>query len=235
MKTNLFVRTTRAARHGGCSLRNPAGAWAACWLLLLAGCADNAAIQGLRPVSPPPRLGPILSGSSDPIVASNPPMLEWEAYVPPQQSATSDATPSRVTYDLWIWQNRLCSPSRLIYAKTGLSAPRHQVERQLKPATGYFWSVRARVQTGGETRYTVWTRVLLPTHPITRPNQPGDLAAFDYFRFVTPGGVNDESKSELGNWREIFAASTPSAESDAGNERADASNWGSLFAEFPGM
>lgn len=191
------------------------------------GNCSRGASKGAHP-------GAILSGSSDPIVASNSPLLEWEAYVPPQQTTANGATPSRVTYDLWIWQNRLCSPSRLVYAKTGLSAPRHQVERQLMPATGYFWAVRARIQTGGETRLTEWNRVLLPTHPITRPNQPGSLAAFDYFRFVTPGGVNDESKSELANWKEIFAASTPSSESEAGNPRAEISGWGSLAAEFPG-
>lgn len=234
MKTNLFVRKTRAVRHSGCGLRNSTGACAACWLLLLAGCTNDAVIQGLRPVSPPPRLGPILSGSSDPIVASNPPVLKWEAYVPPRRASTSDTTPSRITYDLWIWQNRLCSPSRLVYVKTALPAPRHQVERRLKPATGYFWAVRARIETGGEIRLTEWTRVLLPTHPNTRPGQPGDLAAFDYFRFVTPGGAIDASKSDLANWEEISATSTPSAESEAGNPRAEFSGWESLFGETPG-
>lgn len=52
MKTNPLVTKTRAARRGG----SATGVWTACWLLLLPGCAHNAASNGQRPV--PPRQAP---------------------------------------------------------------------------------------------------------------------------------------------------------------------------------
>ncbi|MEI6675230.1 MAG: hypothetical protein WCO57_08645 [Verrucomicrobiota bacterium] len=230
MKTNLLVRQTRAARHSGGSLGKSSGAWAACGLFLLSGCSHDPAIDGLRPLSPPQRMHARLSENDAqlefPKVASNLPVLEWEAYVPPERATA----PNSVTYDLRVWEMRYGKSARLIYERTALPAPYHQVECRLKPATPHFWSVRARVASGGQTLLTDWSRSRRPCQSFASANRQDAKPAPNYFRFVTSGGINDEAISDFASWRNFFAAGLPASGSGSGSTRDELASWGALFA-----
>jgi len=238
MKTDPTARSTRAACHGASRLRHSTKAWAAGSLLLLAACANNAAVYGLRPISPPQRINTMLSDrdspSTYPVVASTQPVLEWAPYVPPP-SSSSTAAPSRISYDLWIWDNHFCHPGRLLYERKALPVPRHQVERPLKPGSIYCWSVRARIETNGETRLSDWSCVRDPSKPYTGPDRPGYPPTAAYFHLVTPGGIYQPAPSQLASWKDIFAAGTPTAESDAGSAIAETAEWTDFLADTNNM
>ena len=187
-------------------MRNPAWARAALCLLLLPGCAYNASIHGLRPVSPPQRMGAMMSDSNPgleyPVVASSRPVLEWEAFVPPQGPTANNTAPRHITYDLRIWETSQGSPAYLVYERIALPSPIHQVEHRLRYGTRYFWSVRARFEINGETRLTDWSRSLHPYRPFASADRPGEIPASNYFRFATPGS---HTTSGLSRWDEFFA------------------------------
>jgi hypothetical protein len=90
----------------------------------------------------------------------------------------------RVTYDLKIWSVDGCARGPLIYERVGLPVAEHKLEEPLKPASRYFWSVRARFGFEGRQMATRWAQTGL---------QFGEKSCYPdfftdglYHRFVTP-------------------------------------------------
>jgi hypothetical protein len=190
MLINLIARSPDALSTIR-SLKTAGAASAAFWLMLLTGCSYNASIHGLRPISPPVRMGAVFSGSNAQleyaVVTYLCPVFKWEPFVPPPGATSNTALPTNITYDLRIWEVRGDSPGDLVFETKALPAPQHKLERPLKPATRYFWSVRARFEIGGETRLTDWSRSLHPYRLLERADRPGEIPPANYFRFVTSG------------------------------------------------
>jgi len=156
--------------------------------LLLPGCGFNASIYGLRPVSPPARLGGMFNGQLVyPEVDFMRPTFEWQPFVSPKALFPGCSGLTNIAYDLRIWNVRNDSPAELAYEARSLPASRHQLPHPLEPDTCYFWSVRARFQINGEDRLTDWSRSLQPHNPSQRADLPSPIPAPNYFRFVTSG------------------------------------------------
>ena len=88
------------------------------------------------------------------------PTLEWKPFSSsseePDQHGPPIYTPT-VSYDLKMWRaesNDL--PGDLVYQRRGLLTTQHMLEAPLKPATRYFWTVRARYEVDGVSRVTPW-------------------------------------------------------------------------------
>lgn len=233
MKTDSIVRQPRVARHSGGGLGNPAGAWTACWLLLLPGCAPDPAIYGLHPAAPPQRMGAKVSGSDVelefPKVAGNPPVLKWKAYVPEPESGAGVTSPGLVTYDLRIWEMRHGQPASLVYEKSALPKPKHVVEYPLKPGTPHFWSVRARIESDGATQLTEWSRSLRSYQTDFSVMRPAEVPATNYFRFVTPGCQHNRITSELRSWKDFFATKELTGGADLNSVRTELFSWKEFF------
>ena len=165
--------------------------WAAAVGLLLAGCSYKASVYGLRPVSPPLRIGGMFSGSNGelayPALSFERPRFQWEAFTPPAPIPGSPGSPTNITYDLRIWKVRNGSPGELVYECKGLPSPAHELPKPIEPQTRYFWSVRARFELDGESRLADWSRALQPHSPWTRSDLPSPIPAANYFRFITCG------------------------------------------------
>ena|SRR6476661_81827 len=103
----------------------------------LLGCRNNyGPITPLLPVS--------TYFSPNPVVDSLHPVLRWQPY-----------WSESVTYDVVIYkQYDAHLPGEQVYYREGISKTEHEVEDSLKPATKYFWSVRARQQD----RVTSWAK-----------------------------------------------------------------------------
>ena len=106
-------------------------------VLAIAGCAA----QGFSPASG----GRALSWNSFPT----------EDYEPLRGRITD------VTYELRIWKGYAPlrdhrAPETLVYSRSGLSHPLHDVEDALSTHSAYVWSVRARFKLDGRPRATPW-------------------------------------------------------------------------------
>lgn len=99
------------------------------------------------------------------------PTLRWTAF--PRELDREKLDPAilrkigNVTYDLRIWdvstdvRNQLGSEhrrNRIVYERTGLTAPEHALEVPLAPNSQYFWSMRARFVIDGRLMTTRWAR-----------------------------------------------------------------------------
>jgi hypothetical protein len=88
------------------------------------------------------------------------PTLRWERF---PTSAAEKKAPDlvarmrRVRYDLIIARESNSASGDIVYAREGLPAPIHTVERPLQPGARYFWSVRARFELDGRERVTDWS------------------------------------------------------------------------------
>jgi hypothetical protein len=71
-----------------------------------------------------------------------------------------------------------------IYVRTGLSTPSHRIERPLKPATYYMWTIRARFLLKGQPRVTDWGQEITRGPREQRSYTEDEF--FGYYRFVTP-------------------------------------------------
>ena len=60
-------------------------------------------------------------------------------------------------YDLRIFEEYDWGPGDLVYERAGLRGNEHRIESALKPATMYFWTVRARYAVDGQPRATRWS------------------------------------------------------------------------------
>ncbi len=147
----------------------------ACGLLLM-GCSFNASVYGLRPISPPVRLGAMFSSYNGqlvyPVVDFGRPSLHWETFTPPVAIPGNSTSPTNITYQLRVWKVRNGSPGELVYEREGLPMPTHTLQKPLEPDTRYFWSVRARFELNGESRLTDWSRALQPYSPLIRADLP---------------------------------------------------------------
>jgi hypothetical protein len=148
-----------------------------------------------------------------PLVASDRPILAWEAF--PREADTrrdADAVLSgidNVRYDLRLWEASADGPPRLIYARRDLPGTAHVPEQALTGGRRYFWSVRARFDRAGKTHGTQWGRFRYPAYPLEGKvgaeaspatvlgaflpdGPPRDICTLDfiptanYYRFRTP-------------------------------------------------
>jgi len=93
------------------------------------------------------------------------PTLAWEAF-PPARWVDDDrrlGNARNVRYDLRVWEasdRRLVGD--LVYERSDLLEPNHRLASELKPATQYFWSVRASYTVDGLPRATRWSAVQEP-------------------------------------------------------------------------
>ncbi len=90
------------------------------------------------------------------------PTLSWQPFPTGPVGDEDAGSASDVTYDLGIWEGQPVNPwveeHEPIYFRTGLRETSHTVEHELKPSTGYAWSVRARFDLHGHPRLTRWAR-----------------------------------------------------------------------------
>jgi hypothetical protein len=118
------------------------------------------------------------------VIDSLRPKLRWGAF--PRELDHRRLDPStlqkvgNVTYDLKIWEAESCERSRLVYERTGLLTPVHQIEESLEPASRYFWSVRAKYTLDGWMMATRWA------HFDPHTCYPNDITDWQYHRFITP-------------------------------------------------
>jgi len=125
-----------------------------------------------------------LLGLSFGMVDSLRPRLRWSGFPRDLDRAQLDPVLLRtmrdVTYDVKIWEVEQCERGKLVYERSGLSVPEHQVEEPLKPGQRYYWSFRARFSVSDLPMATRWA--------IFAPNgcYPNDVLDPMYHRFVTP-------------------------------------------------
>lgn len=145
---------------------------AVCWLVPLDPKLEHAANEctGL--------------GSNFGLVDSLRPRLRWSGFPRDLDRAQLDPVLLRtvrdVTYDVKIWEVPRCERGKLVYERSGLSLPDHQVEEPLKPGQRYYWSFRARFSVNDLSMATRWA--------IFAPNgcYQNEVQDSMYHRFVTP-------------------------------------------------
>lgn len=133
-----------------------------------------------------------------PEVDSLQPLLRWEPFPRPRDRKPANAAILKgiggVTYDLKLWEAFDGYPERLIEDVSGLAEPRYRPGFPLKPASQYFWTVRARYQLDGQPQVSRWAFSSIPSnvpleYPLRPPGGTCDLDAIppsNYFRFRTP-------------------------------------------------
>jgi hypothetical protein len=90
------------------------------------------------------------------------PTLRWQSF---PRATDIKAAPDEmgrvrnVRYDLVIAEEQNLAPADVVYRREGLPDPVHAIEASLKPATRYFWTVRARFELDGRERVTEWGTV----------------------------------------------------------------------------
>lgn len=162
-----------------------------CFLLLilhflLAGCAKEASVYGLKPTYPEAHHNFFVNNIAFAEVDSLQPTLRWESF-PNLDGHEADKNEQRnrignVTYDLKIWRaGEKDQPVELIYEQKGLSVPFHKVGNPLQPSTKYLWTVHARFEIDGKLRVTEWGRTefgeFLNSDTVPKLN---------FYRFKTP-------------------------------------------------
>jgi len=82
-----------------------------------------------------------------------------------------------VTYDLIIWESKESREvvGEVVYERRGLTNTVHTLEQDLKPATLYTWSVRARFVEEGKIRLTEWSKYKI-----------GGYDEWGFYQFQTP-------------------------------------------------
>lgn len=146
-------------------------------------------------------LRPIYPETSRPKVDSRRPQLRWEPFPRTLDHERGDpaliAKIRDVTYDLKIWEPDDDAPGRLVYERTGLPEPSHQVQLSLEPERRYFWTFRARFTVDGQPMATRWAfaRFLGSWEHGPRDERGAHLLEVchsdqidfhNYYRFVTP-------------------------------------------------
>lgn len=90
------------------------------------------------------------------------PTFRWQSFPRPIDIKAAPDEMERVRnvrYDLIIAQEHNLGPADAVYRREGLPDPMHTIETSLKPATRYFWTVRARFELDGRERVTEWSTV----------------------------------------------------------------------------
>lgn len=120
---------------------------------------------GVLPISARGTANVLIPGPQVPVkVDSAMPTLAWSAPLPPiGETEDAVATPADdIRYDLRIFEEFDWGPGDLVYERTDLTGNEHKVEAALKPATMYFWAVRARFVVDGHPRATRWSATVEP-------------------------------------------------------------------------
>jgi hypothetical protein len=111
------------------------------------------------PIASPGAAARVVPGAQAPVrVDGVQPLLGWSAptaLAPNTGAAAAAAEDPR--YDLRIFEEYDWGPGDLVYEREGLRGNEHRVESTLKPATMYFWTVRARYAVDGQPRATRWS------------------------------------------------------------------------------
>lgn len=124
-------------------------------------------VCGLLPIAAPGAPTRVGAGPQPPMkVDSLTPRLAW-APLPAPSSAPGAGPPAGASaqdlrYDLRIFEELDWAPGALAYGREGLAGTEHRVERELKPATLYFWTVRVRYFADGAPRATRWSATAEP-------------------------------------------------------------------------
>ena len=122
--------------------------------------ATSARACGVLPIAAPGAADVLIPGPQAPVkVDSATPLLAWSAPLP--LAAETDVAAGNggddMRYDLRIFEEFDWGPGDLVYERAGLAGNEHRVELALKPATMYFWAVRARFVVDGHPRATRWS------------------------------------------------------------------------------
>jgi hypothetical protein len=93
------------------------------------------------------------------VVDSLQPTLLWQAF--PRDTDVHEAPDEmahvkNVRYDLIVARENNYAPAEVVYRQNGLSRNTHTIQISLRPATRYFWTVRARFELHGRERVTEW-------------------------------------------------------------------------------
>ncbi len=131
-----------------------------------------------------------------PQASSLDPVLEWDQFPDEKErqliKENTGGDISEVHYDLRVWQAEKGQPVELVYERSGLASPNHQLEEPLQPDSPYFWSFRACFQLEGRRACTPWAFSASPGAPCTARPIPFD----NYYRFRTPGKSACEASME---------------------------------------
>lgn len=87
------------------------------------------------------------------------PVLSWQAFPRAADVASQPGLAERIgniRYDLLVARENNLAPAEIVYRRDGLSGTSHSVQTALRPATRYFWTVRARFELDGRERVTEW-------------------------------------------------------------------------------
>jgi len=147
-----------------------------------------AATFGLEPLEPKPRGTTVTDDAASrlfawPAVDSLRPTFRWSPFPRPGDMSADPENMGRVSnvrYDLVIAEEQGFSAGEIVYRRDELALAEHPLEHSLAPDRRYFWSVRARFDLDGQTRFTEWGNMSFPMRE--RVTAPSD----DSYRFRTP-------------------------------------------------
>jgi len=134
-------------------------------------------VCGVLPLAGPDAPTRVGTGGQPPVkVDGLTPSLAWTPRPAPSPAADAGPPPgvpdADLRYDLRIFEELDWGPGALVYERDGLAGTEHRVERALKPATLYFWTVRARYAIDGAPRATRWSAT---AEPATLAPLPAEL------------------------------------------------------------
>jgi hypothetical protein len=138
------------------------------------GVTATVQVCGVLPIASPGAVAVMIPGPQVPVkVDGATPLLAWSAPL----AATADAESSvaaasdDLRYDLRIFEEYDWGPGELVYERAGLRGNEHRVESSLKPATMYFWTVRARYAVDGHPHAMRWSATVEPGSLDPLPSQ----------------------------------------------------------------
>ena len=138
------------------------------------GAMPTGQVCGVLPIASPGAVAVMIPGPQVPVkVDGTTPLLAWSAPLAPTTAAESSAAAAAddLRYDLRIFEEYDWGAGDLVYERAGLRGNEHRVESELKPATSYFWAVRARYTVDGHPRATRWSATAEPAVLDPLPSQ----------------------------------------------------------------
>lgn len=146
------------------------------------GC-ETPAPAGLQPEQPPFKREKLGLWGRFVQVESLQPTLSWTPF--PESLQGGEELTDRLEgirelgYELRVWHTENGFSGRLVYSRTDLREPRHQLEEPLEPSERYLWSVRASFLLDGRAQVSEWGLSSPYLRSYTLPNPA-------CFRFRTP-------------------------------------------------
>jgi hypothetical protein len=135
------------------------------------------AVVGLRPVYPPLEKKAFALYAEAVEVDSFQPVFRWQPLSGADERLAGKV--HHLTYELRVWKTIPGQLGQLVYARTGLESPDHELTEALEPSRNYLWSVRAHFVINDRLRVSEWGLAGLPLRNEAVPNQ-------SCFRFRTP-------------------------------------------------